>query len=123
MVKIVNERPSKYTLNASTPSLIAKHSFSTVAYCCSRGRSLRLKKLTGCSSLLSSTWLKIAPTPLLEASVCSKNGLLKSGLCRTGFEQSICFNVLKALSHLSDQGILFGTTFLVRSDSGAARDE
>ena len=93
-VWILNGRPNRYTLKALTASRMAKHSFSTVEYFCSRGNSFRLKYAMGWSLPASSHWLSTAPTPRSEASVWTTKGTEKFGLQSTGVWQRRCFNSL-----------------------------
>ena len=50
------------------------------------------------SSLLSSSWDKIADAAVLEASVVTMNGLVQSGWHRTGLEIRACLRALNAVS-------------------------
>ena len=74
----------------------------------------------GCSSPVSSLWLRTTPTPLSDASVWSINDHEKSGFLKTGDVHSNSFSYLNASLHLAFQHTLLGADFLVKSVSGAA---
>ena len=111
---IAKGRPSKCTLRTCTVILIARHSFSTIVYFTSLGRSLREKYVFGCSSPFSPRCVRIAPSPYSDMSVCNTNSKSRTGLLNTGPQEIKLFNLLKTLSHSADHTIRLGPVFFVR---------
>ena len=72
-------------------------SLSTTTYRLSLGRSLRLRNMIGGSSEPNCCDMT-APNPVSDASVCTKKGRMKSGVCSTGSEHRVVFSSWKMAS-------------------------
>ncbi len=79
-----------------TAHRIARHSFSMVLYIVSLFESFQLMYSTGRSSPPIS-WVRTAPSPRSDASVCSKKGREKSGECNSGPPHRAAFTWVKAI--------------------------
>ncbi len=87
--------------------------------------SFRLMYSTGRSSPPIS-WVRTAPSPRSDASICSKKGREKSGECNSGPPHRAAFTWVKTCWHRSVHGMgsqVSGTSFLVRSVSGLVSSE
>ncbi len=93
-------------------------------WCCTSSllESFRLMYSTGRSSPPIS-WVRTAPSPRSDASVCSKKGREKSGECNSGPPHRAAFTWVKTCWHRSVHGTVSGTSFLVRSVSGLVSSE
>lgn len=98
---------------------MGRHCFSTVEYHVSQSRNLRLRQSSG-RPPPSVSCSHIAPRQTPEASVCSMNGLAKSGLWSTGSCVMAFFRSVNALLQSSVHLTLFGAEALVRSVRMAA---
>ncbi len=98
-----------------TAHRLAKHSFSTVLYLFSLFESFRLRYSTGRSSP-PTTWARTAPSPLSNASVCTKKGRSKLGECRSGPPHRAAFTLVRACWH----GSVHWTAFFSKRSTKAS---
>ena len=111
--------PHMYGLSFCNDHTIARHSRSIVERCLSPACSYLLRNVTKWRSPLSSTWLSMAPSLVLDTSVNMVNSCWKSGVLRTGPVINAVFNFSKATSHSLDHRS-FSAFLLFQSDKGVA---
>ena len=93
--------------------MIARHSFSTVAYDDCAGDSFLLAYATG-KSVPPYVWSNIGPSPESDASVRSMKSHSMSGNLRIGLSQNLDFNSLNAVSVSSVQITWLGCPFFIK---------
>ncbi len=94
--------------------------FSMVLYIVSLLESFRLMYSTGRSSPFIS-WVRTAPSPRSDASVCSKKGREKSGECNSGPPHRAAFTWVKACWHCSVHGTVSASFSEVSQRAGELR--
>ena len=74
-----NDKSITYQIFPKNVTTFDKHSFSTILYLCSLGRSFPLMNMIGCKFQPSSI-------PVSQASVCNTHSFDKLGFCRIGYD-------------------------------------
>lgn len=93
-----------------------------VEYLVSLGNNFLLKNTTGFSAPVV-PWASTVLIPLSEASTCTRNHWLKSGLCNTGSEHTLSFKALNDFLQASVHSTGFFPVSVSKSVNSSARVE